>query len=54
MGRTAHTTCDWPDDGGCDRSPATGHALFRTNPKGEPGVFMCAEHAELERTHWLT
>lgn len=41
MSRNAYTTCDEP---GCDRSPANGDALFRVNPKGEPGVFMCKEH----------
>lgn len=40
-GRTAHTPCDEP---GCDRSPADGHALFRVNPKGQPGIFMCEQH----------
>lgn len=41
MGRTAHTTCDEP---GCDRSPANGDVLYRVNPKGEKGIFMCKEH----------
>lgn len=50
MGRTARTTCDWPDDGGCGRSPANGDVLYRTNPKREiPGIFMCEEHAARER-----
>jgi hypothetical protein len=40
--RTAYTPCDWP---GCDRSPVDGWALFRVNPKGQTGVFMCSEHA---------
>ena len=30
---------------GCDRSPATGDALHRVNPKGELGIFMCTTHA---------
>lgn len=42
MARTAYTPCDWPD---CDRSPVDGWALFRVNPKGETGIFMCSEHA---------
>ena len=42
MSRTAYTPCDWPE---CDRSPANGHMLFRVNPKGQKGVFMCQEHA---------
>ena len=46
----AYTTCA---EDSCDRSPATGWPLFRVNPKGERGVFMCKEHAaevhELQR-----
>lgn len=30
----------------CVRSPADGDVLYRVNPKGEPGVFMCREHAD--------
>lgn len=41
MARNAHTPCDEP---GCARSPARGDALFRVNPKGEAGIFMCKEH----------
>ena len=41
MGRNAY---DPRDEDGCDRSPANGHPLFRVNPKGEAGVFMCSEH----------
>jgi hypothetical protein len=37
----AYTPCA---QDGCDRSPATGHPLFRVNPKGEAGIFMCADH----------
>lgn len=43
MARTAYTVCD---EDGCDRSPANGDALFRVNPKGEKGIFMCREHAD--------
>lgn len=32
---------------GCDRSPATGDALHRVNPKGERGIFMCERHARV-------
>lgn len=39
----AHTTCA---EEGCDRSPATGWALYRTNPKGEPGIFKCIAHSQ--------
>lgn len=42
MTRTAYTSCN---EETCDRSPANGFALFRVNPKGEKGVFMCEEHA---------
>jgi hypothetical protein len=41
MGRTAHTPCDEP---GCGRSPVNGDVLYRVNPKGEKGIFMCEEH----------
>lgn len=41
MGRTACTTCEEP---GCDRSPANGDVLYRANPKGEKGIFLCKEH----------
>lgn len=44
--RNAFTTCDEP---GCDRSPAKGDALYRVNPKGEIGIFMCDEH---EKATW--
>lgn len=43
MGRTARTPCDYED---CDRSPINGDPLFRVNPKGEIGIFMCREHAD--------
>ena len=43
MARNAYTPCD--DPSGCDRSPATGHPLYRVNAKGEPGDFRCFEHA---------
>jgi len=39
--RTGHTPCDTE---GCDRSPARGHPLFRANPRGEPGIFLCDQH----------
>jgi hypothetical protein len=42
MGRTAYTTCDEP---GCERAPANGDVLYRVNPKGEKGIFMCDKHA---------
>lgn len=41
MGRTEQTPCDEP---GCDRSCANGDVLYRVNPKGEPGIFMCKQH----------
>lgn len=48
MSRNAYTSCDY--EGGCNRSPANGDALYRVNPKGETGIFMCAEHRdEIER-----
>lgn len=35
---------------GCDQgSPGHPAALFRVNPKGQEGVFMCEDHAETER-----
>lgn len=40
--RTAYTPCEWPE---CDRSPVGGWALFRVNPTGQKGIFMCSEHA---------
>ncbi len=40
--RNGYTPCDWP---GCDRSIVTGWALFRVNPTGQTGIFMCSEHA---------
>lgn len=43
MARNGYTPCDFEE---CKRSPVNGDALFRVNPKGEPGVFMCYEHAE--------
>lgn len=46
MTRNGYTTCDEP---GCDRSPANGDALYRVNPKGEKGIFMCKEH---EKATW--
>lgn len=30
---------------GCERGPATGEALHRINPKGEPFKGACTEHA---------
>lgn len=39
--RNAYTPCDEPR---CDRSPAKGDVLYMVNPKGEIGIFMCAEH----------
>lgn len=39
--RTAYTPCAWD---GCERSPANKDPLFRVNPTGETGIFMCAEH----------
>jgi hypothetical protein len=42
MSRNAYTPCDSP---GCTRSPVNGDVLFRVNPKGELGVFMCEQHA---------
>jgi hypothetical protein len=42
MSRNAHTPCDEP---GCDRSPFKGDILFRVNPKGEKGIFMCNKHS---------
>lgn len=42
MARRFDTPCAFE---GCDRSNANGHALFRINPKGEPGIFMCKQHA---------
>ena len=33
--------CDFE---GCERGIATGHALHRVSPKGEPFVGLCAEH----------
>lgn len=42
-GRTAYTPCDFQ---GCTRSPARDKIpLFRVNPTGETGIFMCAAHA---------
>lgn len=52
MSRTAHTPCDYISDDGrqCDRSPVNGDVLYRMNPKGEAGIFMCEEHAaQIER-----
>lgn len=43
MGRTAYTPCDYPE---CNRTPADGWALFRVNPKGQTGIFMCSEHSD--------
>lgn len=43
MGRNAYTSCDEKD---CKRSPVNGHPLYRVNPKGQTGIFMCREHAE--------
>lgn len=34
-------TCTYP---GCENGPATGHALFRTSPKGELFKGACKEH----------
>lgn len=31
---------------GCDRGPASGHALHRTSPKGELFEGKCGEHFE--------
>lgn len=36
--RTSETPCAVDDCAATD-------ALYRVNPKGEPGIFMCAEHA---------
>lgn len=33
------------DEFGCDRTVQDG-VLWRVNPKGEPGIFMCGEHAK--------
>ena len=33
--------CEFP---GCNRGLATGHALYRTSPKGQPFFGRCAEH----------
>jgi hypothetical protein len=41
MSRNAFTTCDEP---GCPKSPANGDVLYRVNPKGEKGIFMCKDH----------
>lgn len=30
----------------CGKSPAQGHNLYRQNPKGQPGVFACAQHSK--------
>lgn len=43
MSRTGLDPCD---ESGCDRTPADGYVLYRVNPKGQPGVYMCREHAE--------
>ena len=40
--RTGYTPCDWP---GCEHSIVNGWALFRVNPTGQRGIFMCSEHA---------
>ena len=42
MVRTGYTPCDWPD---CPRTIVDGWALFRVNPTGQTGIFMCSEHA---------
>lgn len=45
-GRNAYTPCAAD---GCERSPHTGHPLFRVNNYGVEGIFMCAEHkAEID------
>lgn len=31
------------DEWGCEKTVEDG-ALYRVNPKGRPGIFMCAEH----------
>lgn len=28
----------------CGKGMTTGHSLFRINPKGQPGIWACAEH----------
>lgn len=33
--------CDYE---GCKNGLETGHALYRTSPKGEPFVGLCSEH----------
>lgn len=43
MSRNAYAPCD---EVGCDRSPANGDVLYRVNPKGEIGVFMCQQHRD--------
>lgn len=40
--RTGYTPCDWPE---CEHSIVNGWALFRVNPTGQRGIFMCSEHA---------
>jgi uncharacterized Zn finger protein (UPF0148 family) len=40
----AYTPCAYGD---CERCPADGTPLFRVNPKGERGIFMCAEHKQI-------
>lgn len=42
MSRNAYTPCD---EKGCTLTPMDG-PMFRVNPKGEIGVFMCRAHAE--------
>lgn len=33
------------DEDGCTKTVQDG-PLFRVNPKGQPGIFMCREHEE--------
>ncbi len=40
---TAYSTCAFP---GCDHRPIDGWAMYRVNPKGQPGIWMCKEHSE--------
>jgi hypothetical protein len=34
---------------GCECSVARGDGLYRVNPTGEAGIFMCEDHAQTER-----
>lgn len=35
----------------CPRSVEDGHSLFRINPKGQKGIWACAEHVSQTDTH---